>query len=174
MRRAALNVLAGAVLLGVCARPGGLHAAPVPPARVTHVFDVRHGDVTRFQDLYLRLAGPEAAVVAEPRTRRLVVSDRPERLERLLVLLRALDRPDGESYRIYVRPIRHRAAAELAAAVTPLAQALGGILTLTPDPATEQWIVVATPDAYRRLDALVRRLDVPARGGPRIWVVPGS
>lgn len=112
--------------------------------------------------LYERVIGQsgESSAMVGRQPNMLVVRDTPERLARFRRLLAALDR-GGAERRLYVRPVSHLAPSALASLLAELAPA---DVRLVPDDRSGALIVSATLTDYRRLDALIRRLDVPGEG----------
>lgn len=120
--------------------------------------------------LYERVIGRsgEGSATIGRQPNMLVVRDTPERLARFRALIRALDRPGAER-RLYMRPMTHVAPSQMARLVGDL---LPEDVRLVPDDRSGNLVVSATLDDYRRLDALVRKLDVPGQGR-QIRVTPG-
>lgn len=112
--------------------------------------------------LYERVIGQsgESSAMVGRQPNMLVVRDTPERLGRFRKLLAALDR-GGAERRLYVRPVTHLAPSELVSLLAELAPA---DVRLVPDDRSSALIVSATLADYRRLDTLIRRLDVPGEG----------
>lgn len=112
--------------------------------------------------LYERVIGKsgESSAMVGRQPNMLVVRDTPQRLARFRRLLDALDR-GGADRRLYVRPVTHVAPSQLASLLAELAPA---DVRLVPDDRSGALIVSATLPDYRRLDTLIRRLDVPGEG----------
>lgn len=120
------------------------------PARAMLLFDrvIRSGS----QSVIVEGKGPNVVVAR----------DYPAQLARFRELLADLDRPGEAGARIYVRPVQFVVA-------SALAQTLEGMYDsaepprMVPDDRTGQLVVQTTPERYRALDKLIRKLDVPSR-----------
>jgi type II secretory pathway component GspD/PulD (secretin) len=148
-------------------RPEPLDAPTASGLRTEVIFLRDNGmGAERALALYERVIGQsgESSAMVGRQPNMLVVRDTPERLARFRRLLDALDR-GGAERRLYVRPVAHLAPSELAPAD----------VRLVPDDRSSALIVSATLADYRRLDALIRRIDVPAEGRDtrQIRVTPG-
>ncbi|MGM0576343.1 MAG: hypothetical protein ACQEXJ_11485 [Myxococcota bacterium] len=116
--------------------------------------------------LYERVLGtPPGVRVAPGRDAgTLVVRDTPARLDRFRALLGALDGPDRGMLHIYVRPVIHRTPSGLAALARDAFDAAGEApLHMVPDDRSRNLVVQTAPETYRKLDRLLRRLDVRER-----------
>ena len=107
-------------------------------------------------------SGPHAVIVQGRGPNVIVARDFPAELSRFRGLLAELDRPGEADARIYVRPVQFVVA-------SALAQTLEGMYDsaepprMVPDDRTGQLVVQTTPERYRALDKLIRKLDVPSR-----------
>jgi type II secretory pathway component GspD/PulD (secretin) len=124
--------------------------------------------------LYDRIIGPsgESSAVVGRQPNMLVVRDTPPRLARFRALLKALDVP-GAELRLFIRPMRYVAPSQL----KPLIEELGTFdlarISLVADDRSGQLVVQARLEDYRRLDRLIRKLDVASETGRKIRVTPG-
>lgn len=149
------------------------------PSLERELVDLRAMPADRAAALYERLVGEGAATRVQPgpKGEQLVVRDRPWRIARFRTLLRRLDQPGAARARIYVRPVRHRRPEVLAQRVRTLMGGERASWTVVAVPHPRRLVVRARWPVYERMDALLRRLDVPrgraGRGrGPGVRVVP--
>lgn len=166
-----LVVLASLSLAGA---PGG--SARAESLKTEVIFLKENGmGAERALTLYERVIGRsgESSAMVGRQPNMLVVRDTRERLTRFRKLIDELDRP-GQGLRLYVRPIAHLAPSSL---LPLLAELTPPSVRLVPDDRSSVLIVSASLADYRRLDALIRRLDVPGEGQTRedraIRVTPG-
>ena len=173
MPRALLFVFLS-VLTGVTAhaREGAASRDVAGDSLKTEVIFLEQGGMgaERALTLYERVIGRsgEGSATLGRQPNMLVVRDTPERLTRFRALIRALDRPGAER-RFYVRPMVHVAPSQMATLVGDL---IPDDVRLVPDDRSGHLVVSATLSDYRRVDALVRKLDVPGQGR-QIRVTPG-
>lgn len=108
--------------------------------------------------LYDRVIGRsgESSALVGRQPNMLVVRDTPERLARFRSLIRLLD-VEGDERRLYVRPIVHLPPSALIALIGDL---IPQAVRLFPDDRTNNLVVSASLTDYRRLDTLIRKLDV--------------
>lgn len=99
-----------------------------------------------------------------------VVKDTPERLARFRALLAALDAEGAARLRVFVRPVQHLLASELAALAGEVMD--DPALRMVPDDRSRQLVVMARPERYHALDRLLRKLDVPGDKDRQIRVTP--
>lgn len=121
--------------------------------------------------LWERVIGPQAgATIIQGRAANVVVvKDTPARIARFRTLMKALASTGADAH-IYLRPVLYMEASELAAVVSNVAGQSDAMkdVALVPDDRSGQLVVSATPARYRALDALMRRLDVPATTPRRV------
>ena len=126
--------------------------------------------------LYERVIGlaPGARVAVGKGPRTVVAHDTQERLSRFRVLVSMLDRGDASDH-LYVRPVIHVAPSHLATLLLDVMnnQAKKGLI-LVPDDRSKRLVARCRPDAYERLDKLIRRLDIPAKNPRKTGVVPAT
>ena len=126
--------------------------------------------------LYERVIGitPGARVAVGKDPRSVVVHDTQERLSRFRVLVSMLDRGDGSDH-LYVRPVIHVSPSHLATVLLDVMNTQAKkAFVLVPDDRSKRLVVHCQPEAYERLDKLIRRLDIPARSPRKIRVAPGT
>lgn len=160
-------LLALALLLALPARADSLR---------TEVLFLERGGLgaERAVTLYQRILGEtgESRVTVGRQPNMLVVRDTPERLKRFRALIAALDHP-GEGQRLYVRPVVHVAPSALAALIEQTGAFPPDLLSVVPDDRSGHLVVRARLADYRRLDLLLRKLDVaPGDGQRQIRVTP--
>ena len=126
--------------------------------------------------LYERVIGltPGARVAVGKAPRSVVVHDTQDRLARFRILVSMLDRGDASDH-LYVRPVIHVAPSHLATLLLDVmnTQSKKGFI-LVPDDRSNKLVVRCRPDAYERLDKLIRRLDIPAKNPRKTGVVPAT
>ena len=164
----------------LCAAGGFAQAASKPqePKPKTFHTDVIFLDVvqaTRGVALYKRVIGlaPGARVAIGKDPKSMVAHDAPERLARFRVLVSMLDHAHKGQERIYVRPVAHMLPSDLARlaldVMNPKARAR---MILVPDDRSNKLVVRAPSAVYKKLDLLIRRLDIPSRTRPSTHVIP--
>jgi hypothetical protein len=120
--------------------------------------------------LYQRVLGtpPGTRVVPGTDGKTLVVRDSVERLGHFQRLMETLDTAGPSALHIYVRPVTHRPATELAHLIDgALDPRPGQGLAIIPDDILRVLVVRALPADYKRIDRLARRLDSPGVSRPR-------
>jgi general secretion pathway protein D len=135
------------------------------------------GELGRILDAF---RGESGNVTAYPALSALIVTDREANLARIAAIVAALDAP-GETAKLWVLPVRHLQAKDLADRLTELlgkavapAQPRGpgpvptpasGGIRLYPDERSGRLLVVATDAAFARVAAVAQRLDVAVTSG---------
>lgn len=122
--------------------------------------------------LHERLIGQagESNIVRGRQPNMVVVKDTPERLARFHALLAALDKDGAAGLRIFLRPVQHVLPSELAALASEVLDDPG--VRMVADDRSRHLVVMSRPEAYQRLDRLLRKLDVPSEKGRQIRVTP--
>ena len=166
-------------LLGGC---GDAHAEPSPPGDdqnpATFHTDVIFLDVvqaSRGVALYKRVIGiaPGAHVSVGKDPKSMVAHDTRARLARFRVLVSMLDRGEGARDRIFVRPVAHMLPSDLARMVLDVMNPKARqTMMLVPDDRSGKLVVRTSSAVYKRLDLLIRRVDVPSRTKRTVRVVP--
>jgi hypothetical protein len=120
--------------------------------------------------LHGRVIGPhpEAFAMVGTRPDIVIVHDTAPRLRAFKSLLNQLDQ-GAPADRTFVRPTVYRDAAELAAFVVDVH---GDEAIVVADPLTQHLVIRTSAAVYARIDALLRRLDRPARDARTIRVTP--
>ncbi len=155
--------MAGAFLaMSLGAVPWQATPPPVPePSRVTRVLELEAMTAVAAVALWLEVSGPieGASAAPGPHARTLILQDTPRRIERFEGLLALLDVPAQTELRIYVRPVVHRLASELAALVKEtFGTRIAAAVPLDP---SDTLVVRAPWEVYQEIDRFLRRLDRP-------------
>lgn len=142
--------------------------------RVTRVVRLEHVEIQRALELYPKLVGSTGTIEVSASQNAVIIHDFPESIRRFERILAILDVPHGTTLRIYVRPILYRQPEELVSLVSAVWESKSGPAPrFVADDRTGQLIVVASAESYRKLDRLLRRLDVPERDSGRgLWIEP--
>ncbi|TNF23447.1 MAG: hypothetical protein EP329_27525 [Deltaproteobacteria bacterium] len=159
------------IALGLAAPAATARGASPSPAAVTaadsyrtDVIFLAHMPQKRAIALWEKILGPagEARIIVG-RAGTVVVYDTPPRLARFRALVEALDSGDASAH-IYLRAVVHLPPSALADLIARVLGDAGGEgrLVLVPDDRSGQLLVRTTPERYRVVDRLARRLDVPA------------
>jgi hypothetical protein len=186
-----LRRLSVASLLVACAfyaTPRAAHASPTAPAAaaaapVKEKPTAFHTDVifldvvqaARGVSLYERVIGlvPGARVAVGKDPKSMVAHDSPERLARFRVLVPLLVRGEGGKERLFVRPVAHMLPSDLARmlldVMNPNARQT---MLLVPDDRSGKLVVRASIAVYKKLDLLIRRVDIPSRTRQSTRVIP--
>ena len=167
----ALVLLAGTVSAKPAAQPK--ESKPVPFHTDIIFLDVVQA--SRGVALYERVIGlaPGAHVSIGKDPKSMVAHDTPERLARFRMLVSMLDRGEQGSDRLYVRPIAHMLPSDLARMVLDIMNPKARqTMMLVPDDRSGKLVVRTTSAVYKRLDLLIRRVDIPSRTRRTTRVIP--
>ena len=126
--------------------------------------------------LYERVLGAPVAgeLRVDAAAKYLIVRDTRVQVRRFAELVALLKRPGKAERRLYVRPVIHLGASELASRLEAVLASRAPGMVLVPDERSGQLIVRTTWKHYQLIDRLARRFDVPARDqGWGVRVVPG-
>lgn len=123
--------------------------------------------------LYDRIIGPsgESSAALGRQPNMLVVRDTPPRLARFRAILKALDVP-GAQTRLFIRPMHHLAPSQIKPLIEELETFDPPMISLVADDRSGQLIVQARLEDYRRLDRIIRKLDVASDNQRQIRVTP--
>ena len=146
----------------------------------TQLLRLHHADATELARVLEGFKGESGAITPYPALAALIVTDREANLGRIAAIAAELDAP-GEQSKLWVLPVRHLQAKELAdrvgeilgkSVVTAQARAPGGTapappdaIRLLPDERAGRLLVVATDAAFARVSAVAQRLDVAVQSG---------
>lgn len=154
--------------------------ATSPPAEKPRAFhtDIIFLDVvqaSRGVALYERVIGlaPGARVAIGKDPKSMVAHDDPERLARFRVLVSMLDQGEGGKDKVYVRPVAHMLPSDLARLLLDVMNpAARQTMLLVPDDRSGKLVVRASSVVYKKLDRLIRRVDIPSRTEKSTRVIP--
>jgi general secretion pathway protein D len=146
----------------------------------TQLVRLRHADATELARVLDAFKGESGAITPYPALSALIVTDREANLTRIAAIAAELDAP-GEQSKLWVLPVRHLQAKELAERLGEILgksvqtqtqpRAPGGppvppdAVRLYPDERAGRLLVVATDAAYARVSAVAQRLDVAVESG---------
>ncbi len=146
--------------------------ASEPGAMVTRIFAVEAVPAEKLRDVLLPLVSKYGQVSAFSDTNSLVVSESPERLDRIAQIVQTLDRAAASPSRAQkqVFPLRHVPASEMAAVLGKMfpapregsaAETAGGGCLFVPSDATSALAVSAPAGLMPEIGAAIARLDLP-------------
>lgn len=148
---------------------------------ITQLVPLQYANAERVRTALGQLFSKDASVIAYPTTNTLIVTDISSNIHRLVKIVRELDIPGYET-KITVIPIRYASADLLAASLSQVIEEAGEIpgapptprrrqppgqleavdktLKIIADERTNSLIVLANEDDTRRIQDLIKRLDV--------------
>ncbi|MCC6806857.1 MAG: type II secretion system secretin GspD [Deltaproteobacteria bacterium] len=159
----------------------------VPPNDniVTKIIHLQHSDATTISNILNNFKSKVAQLAVYPPTNAIIVSEWGSNLVRMEQILKNLD-TEGTNDQIHLKAIKYATASEMATKLgelfdvkkgpktpgaMPVPQPSGvpgqnvddtlSISKLIPDDRTNQLIIVANDFAYRQLEELIMKLDVP-------------
>lgn len=158
------------------AGPSGRNPAKLPGGALieTRVFSLRNESATQIQGVIRPLVAPGNSVVANAVSNTLVVTDYADNLDRLALIISALDEPSGEDPQVI--SLRH-------ASVLDMVNAVGSLFGEQSGDASQRVVVSAdvrqnkllvktdNPGKLMRIRRLVEQLDQPTAVGGNIHVV---
>lgn len=148
---------------------------------ITQLIPLQHASAERLRAALGQLFSKDASVIAYPTTNTLIVTDISSNIHRLVRIIRELDIPGYET-KITVVPIRYASAEQLASSLSEVIEEVGEVpgapptprrrqppdqleamektLKIIPDQRTNSLIVLANDEDTRRVQDLIKRLDV--------------
>jgi general secretion pathway protein D len=157
-------------------------ATPVPDEDryMTRLYRVSNASANDVAAVLGRFKTKEADITVYEPTGLLIITDTGTNIRRLLRIVEELDVPSAGD-QIWMQPIHHRQADELAAELSELIGTGGGggkggrggtagQARILSDPRNNQLVIVASETDYLRLLELIKRVDVPdvAEGGVHV------
>jgi len=143
----------------------------------TRVLRLKYIDVAELSKLIAPLISRNGSAIPYRETNTLILTDLSSNMKKLLSLIEELDRePPREKGGIYVYYLQNADAEEMAKVLTTLTSRVprritsrgpkkepvhfeGGI-SITADKATNSLIIMASPEDYERIKAIIRKLDI--------------
>ena len=162
-------------LLAALLNPSALASDPKPEQFRTDVIFLDAVQASRGVALYKRVIGlaPGARVAVGKDPKSMVAHDTQERLARFRVLVSMLDHEHNPKERIFVRPVAHMLPSVLARLVLDVMNPKARrTMILVPDDRSSKLVVRSTGPIYKKLDLLIRRLDIPSRSRTTTRVIP--
>lgn len=158
------------------AGPSGRNPAKLPGGALieTRVFSLRNESATQIQGVIRPLVAPGNSVVANAVSNTLVVTDYADNLDRLALIISALDEPSGEDPQVI--PLRHASVLDVVSAVGSLFGEQSGEasqrVVVSADVRQNKLLVKTdNPGKLMRIRRLVEQLDQPTAAGGNIHVV---
>jgi len=143
---------------------------------VTRVLKLRHIRAERLVPLLRPLVPAYGHMVADPSSSSLIITDRLSNMERLVDIIKRLDRP-MQSGEVELVALNHASAGELARLLAPLHKSTQGDdapsepVVVLADTRTNNLIIKADPSTRAQIKSLARALDSPAEAGGNTHVV---
>ncbi len=160
---------------------GGDLAQIVPEDTIiTQLIPLEYAEVEKIRNALGQLFSKDASVIPYPTTNTLIVTDVSSNIHRLLRIIKELDIPGYET-KITVVPLRYAAAENLASELSQVIEEAGKVpggpptprrrrqdqiesteklVKIIPDNRTNSLIVLANEDDTKRVEDLIKRLDV--------------
>ncbi|MGC4095151.1 MAG: type II secretion system secretin GspD [Polyangiaceae bacterium] len=163
--------------------------ANVPDAEryVTRLHRLTHVTPAQVVPILTKFKSKDGDISSYDAGRLLIITDTGSQVRRLLRLLEEVD-VAGESQHLWVEPVHHGSAEALAKQLNELFDAnagaaagkdapaengrLSGLVRIVADESSGRLLIVATDDAYQRVLAVVKRLDVKEGEEARVHVLP--
>ena len=152
---------------------------------VTRLIRLKHIDAKDAEPILGKFKSKTGDLFIYAPTNTIIITDIGSNIRTILKLLAEVDLPLG-SDRIFIRPVQHMAASELVEKINAVfgeggggrggpapqtgAQAKVTLSKAIADDRSNQLILIATRSNYLKVDALVRRLDVPIPGEGAIHI----
>ena len=148
-------------------------ATPVPDVDryVTRLYRLKHVDATEASNVLSKLKSKEADITVYAPSNLLIITDTGTNILRMLRVVEELD-AGGAGEQIWMQPVHHIAAADLASKLGELLDAGQGRARIFSDERNNQLIIVATESDYLRLLELIKRIDAPSATEGGINVLP--
>ena len=180
------------------ARPSGTPviglrgAVPDDDGIVTRLIRLEHIEAKEVQTLLQKFKSKGGDIFTYEANNTLIITDTGSSIRRMMKLLKDVDVPLGKE-KIWIRPVQHMGAKEILEKVNAVFDskgttttrrrrgrpaANGGSSALTTvkitkaiaDERTNQLILICTRTSYLKVDALIRKLDVPIPGEGQIHI----
>lgn len=132
---------------------------------ITRVIDLTYVQAAQLVPILRPLASPQAHMAAYPQSNMLILSDRAGNTERLVKIIRRIDRPTTEE--LEVISLQHAAAKELAGILSTLEQqskradSSAKQAVILADERTNSILINAEPNDVLRLRTIISHLDTP-------------
>ena len=142
---------------------------------VTRVVTIKHVPAAQMVPILRPLVPQQGHLAAYPNSNVLVVSDRAANIQRLISIIKRIDRPDSQE--IEVVPLQHASAIEVVRIINSLkrADAQGGQVpgqtTLAADERSNSILLSGDTAARLRIRGLIAHLDTPLEDGGNSQVV---
>jgi general secretion pathway protein D len=163
-------------------------STPAEARMVTRIHRLANARAEEIATLLTRFRSRDGDVTPYPPTNTIIITDFGNNVQRLLLILEALDVP-GTGEQIWVEPVNYAVAEELAETVQQALEASGiataaaagagqnatseaRVSKIIPDQRTNTLIIVATEPAYLQALALIETLDRPVEGEGQVHVHP--
>ncbi len=171
---------------------GPTSAVPNDDNMVTRIIRLKNLDAKEVEPLVTKFKSKAGDIFVYPPNNSLIVTDTGTNIHSIMKLLNDVDLPLGAE-KIWIRPVQHMDASELVEKITAVFEGAGGKggattpgsppgaaggpagnkVTLSKaiaDDRSNQLILIATRSNYLKIDALIRKLDVPIPGEGAIHI----
>lgn len=169
---------------------GPQSAVPNDDNMVTRIIRLKNLDAKEVEPLVTKFKSKAGDIFVYPPNNSLIVTDTGSNIHSIMKLLNSVDLPLGAE-KIWIRPVQHMDASELVEKITAVFEGAGGKGGATPpgspagagpagakvtlskaiaDDRSNQIILIATRSNYLKIDALIRKLDVPIPGEGAIHI----
>lgn len=150
--------------------------APVPNSDtyVTRIYRTRYVSADEAANLLTKFKSKEGDISTYPAGNLLIITDTGTQIRRLVRILEEID-VGGAGQQMWIEPVNHGSASELATRVNDLFEVGaggGGLSKVVADEQTNSLIVVGTDDSYQKLLQVVKKLDSRPGEAGRVHVLP--
>ena len=149
-------------------------AEPVPyvDQYVTRLYRLQHVDATEVSTVLSKFKSKDADITVYPPSNLLIITDTGANIRRLLRIVEELD-AGGAGEQLYMQPIHHTEAADVAAALNEMLDVgTGGRAKIIAEERNNMLVVVATEGDYQRVLDLIKVIDTPKAGEGTLHVMP--
>lgn len=174
------------------ARPSGSpvygikQGVPNDDGIVTRLVRLEHIEAKEVQTLLTKFKSKTGDIFTYEANNTLIITDTGSNIRRMMKLLKDVDVPLGKE-RIWIRPVQHMQAKEILEKINAVFETKAGsrrrrnqkggsalttvkITKAIADERTNQLIMICTRTSYLKVDALIRKLDVPIPGEGQIHI----
>ena len=152
---------------------GTVEPVPVTDRYVTRLYRLKHVDASEASNVLGKFKSKDADITVYAPTNLLIITDTGRNIRRLLRITEELD-AGGAGEQIYMQPVLHSNATDVAAALNEMLDVgTGGRAKIIAEERNNMLVIVATEGDYQRVLDLVKTIDSPLKGGDgQIHVLP--
>ena len=136
-------------------------AIPNSDSFITRIYRTRYVGAEEATQLLSRFKSKEGDISAYPAGNLLMLTDTGAQVRRMVRILEEID-VGGAGQQMWIEPVNHGSAAEMAERINDLfevSEGAGGLSKVIADEQTNSLIVVGNEDSYRKLLQVLKKLD---------------